>query len=122
EDVGLRERDAPRAQGREALALDLLRHEEQLARLLEVLDVARELRVRDAGEHGGLALRQLDLLPALRAAHAEALHRDERAALGVDRLERRGLRALAEHPDHAVAAVAERAGGFARGVGDGGRA
>jgi hypothetical protein len=106
--LGLVEHHAAAAQRGEALALDLLGDQEEIAALLEVLHVARDLRVIEPGEDGGLALGQLHVLPAPRAAHAEALDGDRAPARGVDRVEGRGLATFAEHAVEAVAVAAER--------------
>ena len=61
----------------QALSFDLLHHEIERAVLLEVFEVARQPRMIERRERARLALRELDVLPRLRAADAEALDRDE---------------------------------------------
>ncbi len=106
-DVALAEPCAALLHGREALAVDVFRDEEELAAFFEVLDVLRQALVIEAREHLRFALGELDFFPALRASNAEAFHDDGAADLLVDRVIARRLSAFAEKTDHGIAASAE---------------
>ena len=109
-DVLVGKDDPSLAERGETLPLDLVHHEVQGAVLLEVVDVAREVGVRQALKDAGLAFGELCLLPGLRRADVEALDGDRATLTPINGVERQPLRAFAEHPEQRVAPVLPRLG------------
>ncbi len=80
----------------EGLALDLLHHEVERVVLLEAVEVLGDQRVIEGREHAGLALGELHVLPAARAADVEPLDGDAALLALVEGVVGGALRALSE--------------------------